>query len=123
MTLIGQDVSYWSGGRVNEASPAYYFLKTSPWLFVACAVLWFVFLFWLFKKLKEPINLFLTILFIAGHSWGSTSWLWNIAKRNNLYTPFNQSSVIMVWFLVILYFALIALFASYSLWIYFKRNK
>lgn len=122
MTLLGQDASYWSGGRVNEASPAYYFLQISQWLFVTGAILWFIFWYWIFKKLKEPINLFLTILFIAGHSWGSTSWIWNIARRNNLYISSNQPSVIFVWFLVILYFASISVFATYSLRIYFQNK-
>lgn len=34
-TLLGQGSEYWSSSRVvNEASPAYYFLLTSPWLFL-----------------------------------------------------------------------------------------
>lgn len=115
LTLLGQDESYLSGGKVNEASPAYYFLLLSPWLFVFGAILWFVFWYWIFKKLKEPINLFLMFLFITGHSWGSTSWIWNIAKRNDLYSVSDQASVILVWCIVIVYFALIALFATYSL--------
>src|SRR3990167_4877314 len=96
VTLLGQDTSYWTNRAVNEASPVYYFLLASPWLFIAGSIVWFLFWYWIFTKLKEPLNLFLMFLFIAGHSWGSTSWIWNIAKRNGLYTPFNQTSVVLV---------------------------
>ena len=123
LTLVGQDASYWIGGRVNEGSPAYYFLKTSPWLFILGSIFWFIFWYLLFKKLKEPLNLFLTILFIAGHSWGSASWVWKIMRDNKFFTPENQISVMTAWAIVIVYFILISLFVSYSLRIYFRKNK
>ena len=122
MTLVGQNPSYWSKRIVNEASPAYYFLKISPWLFVVGGVVWFALWYWVFKRLKEPINIFLVFLFIAGHSWGSTSWIWNIAKRNNLYSSAEQMSVMFVWAIVIFYFAVIAFFATYSLRVYLDRK-
>src|SRR3989344_7315653 len=121
ITLLGQSPEYWSNKTVNEASPAYYFLYYSPWLFIAGSVVWFTSWYLIFLKLKEPLNLFLMFLFIAGHSWGSTSWIWNIAKRNGLYTPFNQTSVVLVWCAVVVYFALIAMFATYSLRIYLHQ--
>lgn len=123
LTLVGQDAAYWTSRAVNEASPAYYFLLVSPWLFVVGAVAWFVFLYWLFRKLKEPLNLFLMFLFIAGHSWGGTSWIWKIMKQKGIYAPDNQISVILAWFLVILYFALIAFVATYCVRIYTRKTK
>lgn len=123
VTLLGQDASYWNGGRVNEASPAYYFLIISPWLFAVFSVLWFAFWYWIFKKLKEPFNLFLMFLFIAGHSWGSTSWIWKMMRDNGIYSPNNQVSAILVWGISILYLALVAFFATYSLRIYLQKRR
>ena len=122
ITLIGQGSSYWTNKVVNEASPAYYFLLFSPWLFVLGSIFWFVFWYWVFKKLKEPLNLFLMFLFLAGHSWGSSSWIWKIMKSNNIYTPNNQQSIIVAWSVLVFYFALIAFFATYCLRTYFKRK-
>lgn len=123
VTLLGQDTSYWASRVVNEASPAYYFLLASPWLFVLGSVLWFIFWYWLFKQLKEPINLFLTFVFIAGHSWGSTSWLWQIMKRHGVYVRENQISVIGAWVIALLYFSLIAGAATYCLRVYLSKTK
>ena len=122
ITLLGQSSEYWSNKVVNEASPAYYFLYYSPWLFIVGSIMWFAFWYRVILKLKEPFNLFLVFLFVAGHSWGSTSWIWNIAKRNNLYTVSNQTSIVLVWSIVVVYFALIALFATYTLRIYLHRK-
>jgi hypothetical protein len=122
VTLLGQNPEYWSNKVVNEASPAYYFLLTSPWLFLVGSLVWFVFWYWLFKKLKEPYNLFFMFLFIAGHSWGSSSWIWKIMKENGLYVSSNQGSVIIAWSIVVVYFALMAFFATYGLRLYFSNK-
>lgn len=122
LTLIGQDPNYWSDKVVREASPAYYFLVASPWVFVLGSFGWFVGWYLIFKKLKAPLNLFLAILFISGHSWGSTGWIWNVAKRNGLYSVGDQFSVITVWFLVVIYFSLISLFATYCVKLYFSKK-
>ncbi len=121
VTLLGQDTSYWTNRVVNEASPAYFALFISPWLYAVGSIFWFVFWYWVFKKLKEPLNLFLMFLFIAGHSWGSSSWIWKIMKVNGIYSPNNQPSIIFAWSIAVLYFALIALFATYCLRIYIRR--
>lgn len=73
LTLVGQEISYLSGGQVNEASPAFYFLNISPFLFLVGSLFWFVLWYWLFKRLRELVNLFIMFLFIAGHSWGSAN--------------------------------------------------
>lgn len=122
VTLLGQDTSYWASRVVNEASPAYYFLLASPWLFALGSVFWFVIWYFLFKRLKEPLKLFLMFVFIAGHSWGSTSWLWQIMKRHGVYVRENQFSVMGAWFITILYFALIAGAATYCLMVYLNNR-
>lgn len=122
LTLLGQDSGYWTNKIVNEASPAYYALVISPWLFGIGSILWFVFWYWVFKRLREPLNLFLMFLFIVGHSWGSSSWIWKIMKVNNIYTPGNQISVVLAWSIVVLYFAVIASFATYVLRIYLNNK-
>jgi len=123
LTLVGQGPAYWANRVVNEASPVYYVLKFSPWLFIALSLVWFFVLYKVFQKLKEPLNVFLMFLLIAGHSWGTASWLWNLARRYNLYTNSNQQAVVMIWFLVVGYFSLIATFATFSLMNYYKRKE
>jgi hypothetical protein len=123
ITIVGQGRQYWESGVVNEASPAYYVLLVSPYLFIAGSIIWYVSWYFIFKRLKEPLNLFLMFLFIAGHSWGSTSWIWHIAKEKGLCSAQDQISVILVWALVVGYFALIAIFATYSFRIYLHSLK
>lgn len=121
VTLAGQDKSYWLNYYlVKEASPAYYFLVVSPWLFVLGSVIWFGFWYWLFLRLKQPLNLFLMFSFIAGHSWGSTSWIFKMLKDVGIYTVSNQASVIFAWAIVVGYFGLIAVIATYCLKIYLQ---
>lgn len=123
VTLLGQDIQYWNGLRVvNEASPAYYFLLVSPWLFLLGSVVWFVFWYRLFKRLREPLNLFLMFLFIAGHSWGSSSWIMKMFKQAGVYVIGNQPSIVFVWSLLIIYFILIAGIATYCLRVYLKQK-
>lgn len=120
-TLLGQGSQYWSNSRaVNEASPAYYFLLASPWLFIIGSIVWFVFWYWVFKRLKEPLNLFLMFLFIAGHSWGSSSWIMKMLKEAGVYTLGNQPSIIFAWSLIIVYFLIIAGIATFCLRIYLR---
>lgn len=124
VTLIGQGSQYWTPSRVvNEASPVYYILLCSPWLFSFGSVLWFVFWYWLFKRLREPLNLFLMVLFIAGHFWGSAGWIQKILKQIGFYTLDNQPSIILSYFILILYLVLISITATYCLGIYLKKRK
>jgi len=124
ITILGQDAEYWSSSRiVNEASPVYYLLLVSPWLFLLGSVVWFVFWYWLFKKLKDSFKIFLMFLFIAGHSWGSGSWIIKMFRDAPIHILGNRSSIIFAWSLVIFYFALIAGIAAYCLRIYMQKNK
>ena len=123
VTLLGQSQNYWTNhALVNEASPAYYFLTVSPWLFILGAVIWFVFWYWLLLLLKKPLNLFLMFCFISGHSWGVASWIFKLLKDIGFYTVTNQLSVISAWGVVVLYFCLVALCATFCLNIYLKKN-
>jgi len=122
VTAVGQGKAYWGNPSVaSEASPAYYFLLASPWLFFLGSVMWSIFWYWLFKRLKEPLNLFLMFLFIAGHSWGSSSWIMKLFKQAGVYTLGNQLSIIFAWSLLIFYFVLVAGIATYCLRIYMQR--
>jgi len=116
LTLISQGNQYWNVNRtVNEASPAYYFLLVSPWLFLFGSAVWFISWYWLIKRLKEPYNLFLMFLFLAGHFWGSSSWVMKLFKENGFYTLNNQPSIIFNWSLLILYLALVSIIATHCL--------
>ena len=122
VTLLGQDSQYWTASRkVIEASPAYYFLLLSPWLFLFGSVVWFIFWYWVFKKLKEPLNLFLMFLFIAGHSWGSSTWIMKTFKKAGVYTLGNRPSIMFAWILLVFYFFLIAGIATHCLKIYIRK--
>lgn len=121
VTVVGQGKAYWTNSSVtSDASPAYYFLLASPWLFLLGSVIWFIFWYWLFRRLKEPINFFLMFLFIAGHSWGSSSWIMKMFKQAGIYTLGNQLSIIFCWSLLVAYFVLIAGIATYCLKVYIK---
>lgn len=122
LTLLGQDFSYWAGEAANEASPAYYVLNASPWLFAAGSVLWLSFWYWIFKRLKEPLALFLAIFFNIAHGWGSSSWIWKMMWENQFYNPANQASVMKAWGIMLAYFAIIAIFAAYCIRVYFKKS-
>lgn len=120
ITLLGQGSQYWETARkVNEASPAYYFLLASPWLFITGSIVWFIFWYWLFKRLKEPVNLWLMFTFIAGHSWGSSSWIAKLIRDSGWMS--NQMRIMETWGILVFYFALIGLVATYCLRIYIKN--
>ena len=124
ITLLGQSSQYWNGGKtVNEASPAYFFLLASPWVYSIGVILWFIFWYWVFKKIKEPFNLFLMFTFIAAHSWGSGGWIKKFISENGFYTIENQVRMFLGWGLIIAYFFLIAVSATYCLRIYLKEQR
>lgn len=112
VTLLGQN------GSINEASPAYYFLLASPWIFVAGAVIWFIGWYLIFKRLKEPMNLFLMFLFVIGHSWGSSSWFKKMLNLAGFYSIENQINTMIGWGTIILYFILVSLWATYCFRLY-----
>ena len=113
VTLIGQDKAYWTNKVVNEASPAYYALVISPWLFAVGSIVWFVGWYLIFKKLKEPYNLFLMFLFVIGHSWGSSSWFKKMLSLAGFYSIENQINTMIGWGTIILYFVLVSLWTTY----------
>lgn len=121
LTFIGQHSS--QAQMINEASPAYYFLLVSPYFFLFGSVLWLIIWYFIFLKVNNSLKLFLSIFFIISHSWGSASWLWKLARENNLYYPQNQLSIILIWSLVIFYFTIIAYLTQFCLIKYFQNKK
>ena len=115
VTLLGQDRSYWeiSYRFANEASPAYYILAKHPALFALGGAIWFIVLYLLFLKLKSPWNLMLAVAFVAGHAWGSSTWLWKFMRESNIYIIGNQNSITLAWTLIIFYFLLIGIIAGF----------
>ena len=122
LTLAGQDPSYWKGGAVNEASPVYYVLQISPWLFVLGSALWLAFWYWAIRKLKEPLNLIMTLLFIIGHAFGSISWIVKIISEKEFFRYGNQTTDMIAWCIIIIYFVLIATVAANCLRRYFRTE-
>lgn len=125
VTFVGQGEEYWSITRtVNEASPAYYFLKASPFLFLCGSILWFVLWYLFFQKFKhERIKLWLSLLFIAGHSLGSGSWMVKFFKDSNMWTVQNMPLTNLMWLVLVCYFGVIAFFAGATLNIYFEKGE
>lgn len=124
LTLAGQSKDYWLNNKlVNEASPAYIALVLSPWIYILGSIVWFLFWYFVFKKLKEPVNLCLMFLFITGNSWGSGSWIWKLLKDNKVYQLDNRVSITGVWSLIVFYFIIVAIAASHCLNLYIKKFK
>ncbi len=124
VTLLGQDAQYWQNYRtVNEASPAYFFLITHPMLYIFGGVLWFSLLYLLVRRLHEPWNLVLTVTLIAGHAWGSSSWLIKMMREQGIFLPSDRISLLQGWTLLVVYFVLIGAFASYALRQYMELRK
>lgn len=124
LTLVAQGPEYWSSIRkVNEASPAYYFLLHSPGLYLLGAFVWFLFWYFIFFRLKKPFNLIIAIFFIVGHSWGGGGWIMRLFWEHGVYTLTDQSSIISAWGMLMVYFLLVAVVGAYCLNIYFTKNR
>lgn len=124
VTLLGQDPAYWTNYKIiNEASPVYFFLLASPFVYITGSVVWYIFWYWAFKRLKEPLNLGITILFLIGHSWGSSSWIRKFLFDSKIYNLSSQNSIMFGWSLIILYFITLSIIATYCLLIYMERRK
>lgn len=124
LTLAAQGPAYWSVNRsVNEASPAYYFLLVSPWLYLVGAVIWFIGWYFIFQKIRKLFALVLTLFFIAGHSWGGGGWIMRLLREHEVYTLTDQFSIISAWTILMLYFLLVAVLGAYCINIHFNKNK
>lgn len=123
-TLVGQDGSYWLNFKsANEMSPAYFIMAAHPFFFILGAVVWFIGLYWVFKKLKHPINLVIACGFLAGNTWGSTSWMTRMMKNYGLLITTDRISILTAWTILIVYFLLIGICASLSISQYFRKQK
>lgn len=120
LTLIGQSPDYWQNYKlVNEGSPAFIILAIHPGLFITGGILWFVFWYLVYKRLKEPWNIMLTIGFIAGHAYGASSWLTKIMGESGLYGYGNRIG----WYLLILYFVFLDLVCGGLIRYYFQNKR
>lgn len=123
LTLFGQDKEYWQNHKkVNEASPAYLILQTSPYLFILGALIWFVLTYILVKTLIFPLNFFVSLIFLVGHSWGSGSWLMRIFKKTHFLTPESRFSISLSYFILILYFVINSIISGLSFIYFFKYS-
>jgi len=116
LTLIGQDASYWRNFKTaNEMAPVYFILAYSPFIFIVGSLLWYVFLYWLVKKLKEPLNLILALSLIVGHTVGSTSWIRKILFDTGIYIIGDRVSTTLAWVVLVGYFVLVGIIAGLSI--------
>ena len=122
LTLVGQSESYWSNFRLaNEASPAYFFMAVSPGLYVIGALVWFVGLWFLFKKLGQPCNLMLAMTFLVGNTWGSSTWIMKLIRESSWYAINDRSAILLAWVILASYFTVVSVNASFWLKKYFER--
>ena len=124
-TIAGQDSSYWQNPQsAREGGPLYYILVTSPFLYMLLAVLWFIFLYWLLKKLKSPYNLIVAIMFISGHTWGSSTWIIKSLSQSPMLVSVSYREIFLVeWTVMAVYCIIIAVFAGLSINYYFTHKK
>lgn len=124
ITLVGQSPSYWLNYQsANEMSPAYFFMAVHPLLFILGGIVWFIGLYWLFLKLRHPFNLMLACTFIAGNTWGSTSWITKMMKDYGFLVSTNRLTILFSWTIVVLYFIVIGIFAGLSIAQYIQNFK
>ena len=123
VTLLGQDKTYWKNHRsANEASPAYFFMAIHPILYILGAIVWFIGLYLVFLQIPHPFNLIVALGFIAGNSWGSSSWIAQILRKKCVYSQSNRTSILLFWSILVLYFLLIGAFATIFLSLYFEQK-
>lgn len=124
LTIVGQPVGYLINPSIGrDASPAHYVIVSSPWLFAAGAMIWYLFWYKFFKmrKMPEIIKYWLMFLFVAGHSWGSSQWIWKILKDHGWVDIENQVSVELGWGIMVLYLMIVALTGAVSLKMYISQ--
>lgn len=118
-TLLGQSPAYWSNYKlVNEGSPAWIILATHPALFVLGSAVWFIGWYFIYRKLKEPFNLMITIAFVVGHAWGSSSWITRSLTSAGLYSTANR----LGWYILVAYFIILGVICGYFINYYFKNQ-
>jgi len=123
LTLIGQDASYWRNFKTaNEMAPVYFILAFSPILFIIGSLLWYIFLYWLVKKLKEPLNLILALTFMVGHTVGSSSWIRKILFDTGIYIIGDRASTTYSWVILVGYFVLVGVIGGLSISYYIKHR-
>lgn len=121
LTLVGQGSSYWANfHQANEMSPAYYVMAIHPLFFVLGGAIWFLVVYFLFKKLQAPWDFIIAVAFISGHSWGSASWLSKLLAESGLFNISNRASLIEMWFVMIGYFVVIGAWSGF--WISRKKT-
>lgn len=123
LTISGQNISYWSNfSKANEMSPVYFILAfLHPIFYILGAIIWFVFLYYLFKNLKKPYNIILACTFIAGNTWGSASWINHLLENLNVMIITNRLTIITSWFILAAYFLIVGIAAGLSFLEYFSK--
>jgi len=121
LTLIGQDASYWRNFKTaNEMAPVYFILAYSPILFIVGSLLWYIFLYWLVKKLREPLNLILALSLIVGHTVGSSSWIRKMLIESGTYLIGDRTSMTYSWLILVGYFMLVGIIGGLAVNSYIK---
>ena len=124
ITLVGQDASYWRNFTMaNEMAPVYYILAYSPIVFIVGSLLWYMFLYWLVKKLKEPLNLILVLSLMVGHTVGSSSWIRKILLESGIYVIGDRTSTTFSWIILVGYFVLVGVIGGFAISSYMKLRR
>jgi len=124
LTLVGQDASYWNDfSTANEAAPLRFLLTTHPALFVFVSLAWYAVLYWLIKKLRDPLNLMIAISLMVGHTVGSESWIVKILLSQTAITQMGRNTALtMIWSTTVGYFLLVGIFGGLALSAYLRQR-
>lgn len=123
LTLLGQNQTYWNNFKsANEMAPVYYLLKTHPAVFIAASLIWYIFLYWLIKKLKYPLNLIVALSLMVGHTVGSQSWIKKMLYDSGIYVIGDRGSTNIAWLILVGYYVLVGTVAALSISKYFKNR-
>lgn len=122
LTLAGQDPSYWSNyATANEAAPIRFLLAAHPLIFLGASLVWYLFLYWLVKRIKHPVNLMVALGFMVGHTTGSESWIVRIILTSGWLEAGQRSSTTLLWLTTAGYFVLVGIVGGLAISSYIQQ--
>lgn len=121
LTLGMQGPAYWHDYRqVTEGSPLVFLLRLHPVVYICCALLYLVAIYWLTAHLRDPFNVMLTCMVFAGHIWGSSTWIHSGLVRGGHGGGGHQFAI---WGVLVLYYVVAGSCAGLALSAYAKQHQ
>ncbi len=125
-TVAGQPAKYWTSHyqQVNEAAPVYPLLQIHPAVFIVVTLaVWLSFTYFLTKKLRHPLNLWIALALFAGHAYNSIYWLRTTQQNHSILSDSGgQAGAALSLLPTLIYILLIGYIAAWALDRYFSRR-